>query len=231
MEPIGKHAVVLGASMAGLAAARVLADVYERVEVVVAPPFTSLRSAQTVIETDRMQIGLGAQNVFWEDEGAYTGEVSAPMLAKLSVSYVIVGHSERRQHFGETDETVNKRIRAVLRHEMTPIVCVGETLDEREEDRATDVVVAQLRGALSGIDADQVGGMAIAYEPVAGKDFDRMRMPELVEPGVGLGHFGGDPRAALSRAGRIGTRGDDAFEARVRLHGPLALAQPSTEAR
>src|SRR5690606_11178523 len=97
-------------------------DVYERVEVVVAPPFTSLRSAQTVIETDRMQIGLGAQNVFWEDEGAYTGEVSAPMLAKLSVSYVIVGHSERRQHFGETDEMVQKKIRAVLRHEMTAAV-------------------------------------------------------------------------------------------------------------
>ena len=141
-------------------------DVYDRVEVAVAPPFTALRSAQTVIETDRMQIGLGAQNVFWEDEGAYTGEVSAPMLAKLSVSYVIVGHSERRQHFAETDEMVNKKIRAVLRHGMTPIVCVGETLDQREEGRATEVVVTQLRGALSGLDAEQVGGLAIAYEPV-----------------------------------------------------------------
>lgn len=141
-------------------------DDYERVEVVVAPPFTSLRSAQTVIEVDRMRIGLGAQNVFWEDEGAYTGEVSAPMLAKLSVSYVIVGHSERRQHFGETDETVNKRLQAVIRHDMTPILCVGETLDEREAGSATDVVVGQLRGALKGIDGDAVGRMAIAYEPV-----------------------------------------------------------------
>lgn len=139
---------------------------YERVDVVVAPPYTSLRSAQTVIEVDRMRIGLGAQDVFWEDEGAYTGAVSAPMLAKLSVSYVIVGHSERRQHFGETDETVNRKLRAVLRHGMTPILCVGETLEQREAGEAEAVVVAQLSAALEGIDPAAVAAMAIAYEPV-----------------------------------------------------------------
>ncbi|HEX2155146.1 MAG TPA: triose-phosphate isomerase [Acidimicrobiia bacterium] len=145
---------------------RLEVDDYDRVEVVVAPPFTALRSAQTVIEVDRMRIGLSAQDVFWEDEGAYTGEVSAPMLAKLSVSYVIVGHSERRQLFGETDETVNRKLQAVLRHGMTPIVCVGETLDQREAGEHTDVVVAQLRGGLRGIAAEAVATMAIAYEPV-----------------------------------------------------------------
>ena len=97
---------------------------YERVEVVVAPPFTSLRSIQTVIEAERLQMGLGAQNVHWEDKGAYTGEVSPAMLAKLSVHHVIVGHSERRQLFGETDDVVNKKARAVLAAGMRPIICV-----------------------------------------------------------------------------------------------------------
>lgn len=141
-------------------------DDYDRVEVVVAPPFTSLRSAQTVIEVDRMRIGLGAQDVFWEDKGAYTGAVSAPMLAKLAVSYVIVGHSERRQHFGETDEMVNRKLKAVLRHSMTPILCVGETLEQREAGEATQVVVTQLQGALQGVDPEAVGALALAYEPV-----------------------------------------------------------------
>ena len=107
-------------------------DDYEACEVVVCPPFTDLRTLQTLIEADRLRIQLGAQNCHWEDAGAFTGEVSPAMLAKLNVSYVIVGHSERRQLFGETDETVNLKLRAVLKHGMTPIVCVGETLDERE---------------------------------------------------------------------------------------------------
>ncbi|HSJ34137.1 MAG TPA: triose-phosphate isomerase [Acidimicrobiia bacterium] len=139
---------------------------YDRVDVVVAPPFTALRSAQTVIEVDRMRIGLGAQNVFWEDSGAYTGEVSAPMLAKLNVSYVIVGHSERREHFHESDEVVNRKLKAVLRHGMTPILCVGETLEQREAGQAAEVVVGQFRGAVSGIESDAVASMAIAYEPI-----------------------------------------------------------------
>lgn len=141
-------------------------DDYERVDVVVAPPFTALRSAQTVIEVDHMRIQLGAQDVHPEDAGAYTGEVSGPMLAKLAVDHVIVGHSERRRDFGETDELVNRKLRAVVRNEMSPILCVGESLDQREAGSATDVVVSQLRGCLDGLEPDVVASLAIAYEPI-----------------------------------------------------------------
>ena len=139
---------------------------YERVEVVVVPPFTSLRSIQTVIEADRMPIGLGAQNCHWEEKGAFTGEVSAQMLAQLFVDHVIVGHSERRQLFGETDETVNKKTRAVLGTGMRPIICVGETLEQRETDQAEDVVIGQVAAAVSRIDPLQLAGAAVAYEPI-----------------------------------------------------------------
>ncbi len=142
-----------------------LAD-FDRIEVVVAPPFTALRSVQTVIEADRYLLRLGAQHVHWEDKGAFTGEISPPMLAKLSVAHVIVGHSERRQHFGETDEMVNKRIRAVLAHHMKPIVCVGESLEQREAGETEAVVVPQVRKALAGVDPEQVAGMSVAYEPI-----------------------------------------------------------------
>ena len=138
----------------------------ERVEVVVAPPFTSLRSVQTVIEADRMPLSLGAQHCDWRESGAYTGEVSAPMLAKLGVGWVIVGHSERRAHFGETDETVNLRAKAVLGSGMHPIVCVGETLEQREADQTNDVVVTQIQGGLKGLSGEQVALLAVAYEPV-----------------------------------------------------------------
>ena len=153
-------------------------DDYDRVEVVVAPPFTALRSVQLVIEQDHMRIGLGAQNVFWEGSGAYTGEVSAPMLAKLAVRHVIVGHSERRRHFGETDETVRKRVEAVLAAEMRPIVCVGETLEEREAGEAEEVVVAQVRGALAGLDREAVMSSSIAYEPVWAIGTGRTALPD-----------------------------------------------------
>jgi triosephosphate isomerase len=139
---------------------------FDRIEVVVAPPFTALRSVQTVIEADRYLMRLGAQHVHWEDKGAFTGEVSPPMLAKLSVSHVIVGHSERRQYFGETDETVNKRVKAVLAHDMKPIVCVGESLEQREAGETEAVVVPQVRNALAGVNPDHVAGLSIAYEPI-----------------------------------------------------------------
>lgn len=139
---------------------------FDRVEVVVAPPFTALRSVQTVIEADHLQIRLGAQNVHWEEKGPYTGEVSPLMLAKLNVSHVIVGHSERRQYFGETDETVARRAKAVLSHDMAPIVCVGETLEQREQGATEAVVVPQVQRALAGVTADQVARVSIAYEPV-----------------------------------------------------------------
>ncbi|RMH82948.1 MAG: triose-phosphate isomerase [Actinomyces sp.] len=141
-------------------------DDYEAVEVTVHPPFTALRSVQTVLQADRIPIVLGAQNCHWESEGAYTGEVSPAMLAKLDVRYVIVGHSERRQLFGESDEIVARKLRAVLGAAMTPILCVGETLEEREEGRALDKVAGQVRAALDGLGADTVGGLVVAYEPI-----------------------------------------------------------------
>ncbi len=135
-------------------------------DVVVCPPFTDLRSVQTVIESDRMQIELGAQNCHWEPQGAYTGEVSAPMLAKLHVRYVIVGHSERRELFNESDDIVAKKLRAVLANGMTPILCVGETLGERDEGLTTTKVDGQVRAAFAGLKADDVRACAIAYEPI-----------------------------------------------------------------
>ena len=121
---------------------------------VVCPPFTDLRTLQTLIEADKLKIRLGAQNCHWEDQGAFTGEVSPPMLAKLTCSYVIIGHSERRQLFGETDETVNQKLKAVQKHGMTPIVCVGETLEEREAgataERGHDQTERRVRGREGG---------------------------------------------------------------------------------
>jgi triosephosphate isomerase len=138
----------------------------DRIEVVVCPPFTALRAVQTIIEADRLPFALGAQDVHWEDRGAFTGEVSPPMLAALRVTHVIVGHSERRQHFGETDATVARKLRAVFGHDMTPILCVGETDDEREAGRATDVVTSQVRQDASKVGPDQAARLVIAYEPV-----------------------------------------------------------------
>lgn len=139
---------------------------YERVDVVVCPPFTALRSAQTVIESDRLQIDLGAQHCFYEEKGAYTGEVSPQMLSKLSVSYVIAGHSERRQIFGETDDDVNKKVKAILDEGMIPIMCCGETEEEREQGMTEEKVGSQVRLGLQGLTAEQVAGMVIAYEPI-----------------------------------------------------------------
>jgi len=139
---------------------------YDAVEVVVCPPFTSLRSVQTLIDGDRIPMGLGAQNCHWEATGAYTGEIAPSMLARLKCSYVIVGHSERRALFGETDEIVNKKAKAVIASELIPIVCVGETLDQREAGTTEDVVRTQVRGSLAGIPADTLGALVIAYEPV-----------------------------------------------------------------
>jgi len=139
---------------------------YASVDVSVHPSFTNLRSVQTVLGADDIPIALGAQDCHPDDEGAFTGEVSAAMLTKLEVAYVIVGHSERRQLFGETDETVNAKARAALRHQMTPIVCVGETLDERRAGQAQDRVADQVEGSLAGLDGAAVASLVIAYEPI-----------------------------------------------------------------
>ena len=141
-------------------------DDAERVEVVICPTFTALRSVETLLESDKLPYGLGAQNVHPEDKGAFTGEISPPMLAALKVAYVIVGHSERRQLFGEDDQLVNRKVRAVFRHEMTPIVCVGETLEEREADGTESKVTGQVRRAFAEVDAAQARTAVVAYEPI-----------------------------------------------------------------
>ena len=139
---------------------------YDVADVLVCPPFTALRAVQNLIEGDNMQILLGGQNCHWEREGAFTGEIAAPMLSRLKCSYVIAGHSERRQFFGETDEIVNKKAKAIFAADMTPIVCVGEHLDDREGGRQEEVVDTQLTGSLKGLSGEQLAGMVIAYEPV-----------------------------------------------------------------
>ena len=138
----------------------------ERVEVVICPPFTALRSVQTLIDSDKLPYGLGAQDVHPEEQGAFTGEVSPLMLQALRVAYVIVGHSERRQLFGEDDVLVNKKLRSVLAHGMTPILCVGETLEERDAGGTESTVTQQVRRAFDGVEASPARSVVIAYEPI-----------------------------------------------------------------
>ncbi|MDA3040641.1 MAG: triose-phosphate isomerase [Actinomycetota bacterium] len=138
----------------------------DAVDVSLHPPFTDIRTVQTVIESDRLPFLLGAQHCYHENSGAFTGEVSPAMLAKLNVAYVIVGHSERREIFGETDEVVNLKVKAILANDMTPILCCGETLDEREAGGAEAKVAGQIVAGLAGVSSDQVAAMVIAYEPI-----------------------------------------------------------------
>ncbi len=141
-------------------------ETFDDVDVSVHPPFTDIRSVQTVIQSDEMSIALGAQNCHDQEKGAFTGEVSPAFLAKLDVRLVIVGHSERREIFGETDEFVNAKVKSVLQHGMTPIMCCGETLEEREAGSTTDKVLGQIDAGLAGVSAEQVAGLVIAYEPI-----------------------------------------------------------------
>ncbi len=144
-----------------------LSDLIEgvtEVEVVVCPPFTALEAVLEAVEGTN--IGVGAQNMHWEAEGAFTGEVSPVMLKEMGCKYVILGHSERRQYFGETDENVNKKVRAAFKHGLVPIVCVGERLEQREQGITEKVVRTQVMGALAGLESSQVGSLVIAYEPV-----------------------------------------------------------------
>jgi triosephosphate isomerase (TIM) len=139
---------------------------FGKVEVAVLPPFTDLRGVQTLVDGDRLEIKYGAQDVSTHDEGAYTGEISASMLAKLGCSYVVVGHSERREHHQESDETVNAKAKKAIDAGMTPIVCVGEGLEVRQAGRHVEHTVEQVEGSLAGLDAAQVGALVVAYEPV-----------------------------------------------------------------
>ncbi|GHC56320.1 triose-phosphate isomerase [Streptomyces cinnamoneus] len=139
---------------------------YEATEVAVLPPFVDLRSVQTLVDGDKLKIKYGAQDLSAYDSGAYTGEISGSMLAKLKCSYVAVGHSERRQYHGETDELCNAKVKAAFRHGITPILCVGEGLDVRKAGQQVPHTLAQVDGALKDIPAEQAETIVIAYEPV-----------------------------------------------------------------
>ena len=129
-------------------------------------PFTDLRTVQTLIEGDKLPLAFGAQDVSVHASGAYTGEISAAMLAKLNCGYVVIGHSERRDYHGETDELINSKTKVVQAAGMTPIVCVGEKLDVRKEGNQVPYVLAQVDKCLAGLSGDEVGALVIAYEPV-----------------------------------------------------------------
>jgi triosephosphate isomerase len=139
---------------------------FTKVDVAVLPPFTDLRSVQTLVEGDRLRLAYGAQDLSPQDNGAYTGDVSGRMLAKLGCDYVLAGHSERRQYHNEDDALVNAKVKAAFRNEITPIMCVGETLEVRQRGQQVDHCVSQVRGGLDGLSAEQVASMVIAYEPI-----------------------------------------------------------------
>ncbi|TDC26837.1 triose-phosphate isomerase [Streptomyces sp. 8K308] len=139
---------------------------YDAVEVAVLPPFTDLRSVQTLVDGDKLKIRYGAQDISAHDSGAYTGEISGPMLAKLNCTYVVIGHSERRQYHGEDEATCNAKVKAAYRHGLTPILCVGEPLEVRKAGTHVEHTLAQLDGALKDVPAAQAESIVIAYEPV-----------------------------------------------------------------
>jgi triosephosphate isomerase len=139
---------------------------FRKVEVAVCPPFTSLRTVQTLMENDRMVMALGAQNVYFEKGGAFTGEISAEMLKALRVRYVIIGHSERREVLGESDDDVNKKVRVALANDLVPIMCCGETDAERDAGETETKVERQVRSGLEGLKPDQARGLTLAYEPI-----------------------------------------------------------------
>ncbi|WP_084517616.1 triose-phosphate isomerase [Microtetraspora niveoalba] len=139
---------------------------FDAVEVAVLPPFTDLRSVQTLVDGDKLQIAYGGQDLSRHDAGAYTGEISGAMLAKLGCTYVLVGHSERRQYHGEDEAVCNAKVKAAYRHGITPILCVGEGLPVRQAGEQVPHTLAQLDGALDGVPADQAKSVVVAYEPV-----------------------------------------------------------------
>ncbi len=150
-------------------------DVHD-VEIVVAPPFTAVRAVAEAAHATN--IGVAGQNVYWEREGAFTGEVSATMLKEAGAEYVIIGHSERRRLFAETDQTVNRKVLTAVAAQLTPIVCIGETLDEREGNKTLTVLDRQIKDGLDGLSADQIGGLVVAYEPVWAIGTGRNATPE-----------------------------------------------------
>ena len=160
-------------------------DIAEKVEVVVCPPFVDLKPVATVIEFDASPVKLAAQDVYWETEGAYTGETSPLMLKAVGATQIIIGHSERRQYFGETDEMVNQKILSAVKHCLTPIICVGETLEEREAGNTEEVLLRQCQIAFKGVEPEDAESFVIAYEPVWAIGTGRTATPEM----AGLAHF------------------------------------------
>lgn len=143
---------------------QVASEGLEKAQFVVIPPFTALSEVSRALQGSPVQIG--AQNMHWEEQGAYTGEVSAPMLKDAGCTYVVIGHSERRQYFGETNETVNKKIKTALLHGLVPIMCIGESLEERESGKTITKIQSQITAGLEGLDDEQTSQIIIAYEPI-----------------------------------------------------------------
>jgi len=139
---------------------------FDAVDVAVLPPFTALRSVQTLIEGDKLRLGYGAQDISPHDDGAYTGDVSGSMLAKLGCQYVLAGHSERRKYHGEDNALVNAKVKAALRSAITPVLCIGEPLEVRQAGDHIPYTLAQLDGGLAGLKDEQIAGMVVAYEPI-----------------------------------------------------------------
>lgn len=156
-------------------------DKWEACDVVVCPPFVDLKPAITVFEFDRVPIGVGAQNVHWEESGAFTGEVSVPMIKEIGCEWCIIGHSERRGYFGETNEDVNKKAKALLAGGIQPIICVGESLAVRDSGDTLEFVCAQVRAAFAGIEAFQAAKCVVAYEPIWAIGTGRTATPEQAQ--------------------------------------------------
>jgi triosephosphate isomerase (TIM) len=155
------------------------------VEVVVLPPFTAIRSVQTLVDGDKLMIGYGAQDLSPHPSGAYTGDISGPMLAKLGCSYVVVGHSERREYHHEDDAVVAAKVKAALANSMTPILCVGERLDIREEGEHVEYTLTQLDAAFDGLKSDDVEKIVIAYEPIWAIGTGRTATPDDAQEVIG----------------------------------------------
>jgi triosephosphate isomerase len=154
------------------------ADVHDRT-IVVCPPFPNL--SKVYDEICDSNIALGSQNLFWEEQGAFTGEISAPMIKAVGCTYVIIGHSERRQYFGETDQTVNKKLFSSLEHRLIPIVCVGEKLEDRESGKTFQVIGSQIKGSFSNVKIEQWKNIVIAYEPIWAIGTGKTATPEQAE--------------------------------------------------
>ncbi len=156
-------------------------DILDEVDVAVCPPFVDLKPVKSVFEFDRVNIALGAQNVYWEPKGAFTGEISIPMIKEIGCTYCIVGHSERRHLFDETNEDVNLKVRALIEAGIAPIICVGESLSVRDEGVYLDFVTAQVRAAYAGVEAADAVNTVVAYEPVWAIGTGRTATPEQAE--------------------------------------------------